>query len=104
MVSNTLTNSGRVVNLPRLGHSRAVYGRRKMTAHLQLEGKHVIAGTVDWLKCDEALNGVICGRNLRTMIPAKDGIHADDLLDRNITSPRFDRGIAHHEFETTGCD
>ena len=63
-----------------------LYGRRKMTAHLQRTGHAVSIGTVDRLMRDEGLSGVIRGKNHRTTIAAKDGKRASDLLDRDFTA------------------
>ena len=60
-----------------------LYGRRKMTAWLARNGfpglsKH----TVDRLMRDEGMHGLVRGRKTRTTIPAKDGVRAGDLLNR----------------------
>ncbi len=75
------------VLLETVGEPEGMYGRRKMIIHLQREGHEVTAGTVDRLMRDEGLNGVVRGRNHRTTIPAKDGIRAGDLVNRNFTAP-----------------
>jgi putative transposase len=64
-----------------------LYGRRKMTVHLQRIGHAVSIRTVDRLMRDEGLCGVIRGKNHRATIPAKDGKRANDLLDRDFTAP-----------------
>ncbi len=73
--------------LSTVDQSEGMYRRRKMTSYLQRGGHEVAACTVDRIMCDEGLNGVIGGRNHRTTIPAKDGIRAGDLVNRNFTAP-----------------
>ena len=64
-----------------------LYGRRKMTAHLQRTDHAVSIGTVNRLMRDEGLGGVMRGKNHRTTIAAKDGKRVGDLLDRDSTAP-----------------
>jgi putative transposase len=63
-----------------------LYGRRKMTSLLRRQGHRVAACTVDRLMRDEQMSGVLRGRPIRTTIPAKDGIRAGDLLNRDFTA------------------
>ena len=66
-----------------------LYGRRKMTAWLARTGfPEVSKHTVDRLMRDEGMNGLVRGRKTRTTIPAKDGVRAEDLLNRAFTAPR----------------
>jgi transposase InsO family protein len=64
-----------------------LYGRRKMTAFLR---RTVIpqasAGSVDRAMRTLGLVGVRREKGIRTTIPAKDGIRAGDLLDRDFTA------------------
>ncbi len=64
-----------------------LYGRRKMTAYLR---RTVIpeasAGSVDRAMRTLGLSGVRRDKGTRTAIPAKDGIRAGDLLDRDFTA------------------
>jgi putative transposase len=79
------------------GRSRRVltpeglYGRRKMTALIR---RSVIAGAsrgaVDRAMRVLGLAGIRRDKGTRTTIPAKDGIRAGDLLNRDFTAPRPD--------------
>src|SRR5689334_9374722 len=70
-----------------VGTPEAMYGRRKMTAHLRRQGHRVAACTVDRLMRDEGLSGVIRGRKHQTTIAGgKDARRAADLLDRDFTA------------------
>jgi putative transposase len=64
-----------------------LYGRRKMTAYLR---RGVIpeasAGSVDRAMRALGLVGVRRDKGTRTTIPARDGIRAGDLLDRDFTA------------------
>jgi len=62
-----------------------------MTVHLQRQGIDVSAGTVHRLMGDEGLNGAVRGRSHRTTIPAKEGVRAGDLVNRNFTAPAPNR-------------
>jgi putative transposase len=60
-----------------------LYGRRKMTAWLGRNGfPGVSKHTVDRLMRGEGMSGLVRGRPIRTTIPAKDGVRAGDLLNR----------------------
>ncbi|WP_462418256.1 IS3 family transposase [Kytococcus sp. Marseille-QA3725] len=63
-----------------------LYGRRKMTAYLRRQGYDVGYGRVHRLMGIAGMNGVRRGRTVRTTIPAKDGIRAGDLLDRDFAA------------------
>ncbi len=64
-----------------------LYGRRKMSAYIR---RTVIAdasfGSVDRAMRTLGLVGVRRDKGVRTTIPAKDGIRAGDLLDRDFTA------------------
>ena len=77
--------------LDTVGTPEGLYGRRKMTVHLQRQGVDVSAGTVHRLMGDEGLSGAVRGRSHRTTIPAKDGVRAGDLVNRNFTAPAPNR-------------
>jgi putative transposase len=68
-----------------------LYGRRKMTALIR---RSVIAGAsrgaVDRAMRVLGLAGIRRDKGTRTTIPAKDGIRAGDLLNRDFTAPRPD--------------
>jgi putative transposase len=73
-----------------VGTPEGLYGRRKMTAHLRRQGRHVAACTVDRLMSDEGLSGVVRGGKHRTTIRGgKDSRRAPDLLDRDFTRMPF---------------
>jgi transposase InsO family protein len=65
-----------------------LYGRRKMTAYVR---RHHLPqaswGAVDRAMRTLGLSGVRRDKKLRTTIPAKDGIRAGDLLNRDFTAP-----------------
>lgn len=64
-----------------------LYGRRKMTAYLRRTVlPDVSAGSVDRAMSTLGLVGVRRDKGIRTTIPAKDGIRAGDLLDRDFTA------------------
>ena len=63
------------------GTPESLYGRRKMTHHLQ-----VAFCTTDRLMRQEGMSGVRRGKDVRTTVPAKDGTRAGDLLDRDFTA------------------
>ncbi|QBF47641.1 IS3 family transposase [Janibacter limosus] len=69
-----------------------LYGRRKMTACVR---RTVIGdasfGAVDRAMRTLGLTGVRRDKGVRTTIPAKDGIRAGDLLDRDFTAPAPNR-------------
>jgi putative transposase len=64
-----------------------LYGRRKLTAHLLRSGVEVPECVV--ARCKKALGhkGIRRAKGVRTTIPAKDGVRAGDLLNRNFTTP-----------------
>lgn len=65
-----------------------LYGRRKMTAHLRRQGLvPATPGAVDRGMRLLGLVGVRRDKGVRTTIPAKDGIRAGDLLNRDFTAP-----------------
>src|SRR5664279_3660058 len=87
LVWQTDPRTGRPVMAP-----EGLYGRRKMTAlvrrtHLQ----DASAGSVDRAMRVLGLFGVRRDKHVRTTIPAKDGIRAGDLLNRDFTAPAPDR-------------
>lgn len=65
-----------------------LYGRRKMTAYVR---RHHLPdaswGAVDRAMRTLGLSGVRRDKKLRTTIPAKDGIRAGDLLNRDFSAP-----------------
>jgi putative transposase len=64
-----------------------LYGRRKMTAYLRRTAVcDASAGSVDRAMRTLGLSGVRRDKGIRTTIPAKDGIRAGDLLDRDFTA------------------
>ena len=64
-----------------------LYGRRKMTAYLRRAAiPEASAGSVDRAMRALGLAGVRRDQGIRTTIPAKDGIRAGDLLDRDFTA------------------
>jgi len=68
-----------------------LYGRRKMTALIRrttLPGAS--RGAVDRAMRVLGLSGIRRDKRVRTTIPAKDGIRAGDLLNRDFTAPRPD--------------
>lgn len=64
-----------------------LYGRRKMTAYLRRTAMPEASfGSVDRAMRSLGLSGVRRDKGIRTTIPAKDGIRAGDLLDRDFTA------------------
>ncbi len=64
-----------------------LYGRRKMTAYLRRNAvPEASFGSVDRAMRTLGLTGVRRDKGVRTTIPAKDGIRAGDLLDRDFTA------------------
>ena len=65
-----------------------LYGRRKMTAYVR---RHHLPeaswGAVDRAMRQLGLSGVRRDKKLRTTIPAKDGVRAGDLLNRDFSAP-----------------
>ena len=69
-----------------------LYGRRKMTAHLRRSAMpEASAGSVDRAMRTLGLVGVRRDKTTRTTIPAKDGVRAGDLLNRDFTAPAPNR-------------
>ncbi|GAA3883052.1 hypothetical protein GCM10022275_33860 [Tessaracoccus defluvii] len=66
-----------------------LYGRRKMTALIRRQPgfSDASAGAVDRAMTALGLSGVRRDKGIRTTIPARDGIRAGDLLDRDFTAP-----------------
>lgn len=69
----------------------SLYGRRKMVALLRRCGLDVAHCTVDRLMREHGWNGLRRGRAHRTTIPAKDGVRAGDLLNRDFRAPAPNR-------------
>ncbi len=69
-----------------------LYGRRKMTALIRRQPgfAEATAGAVDRAMTSLGLSGIRRDKGVRTTIPAKDGIRAGDLLNRDFTAPRPD--------------
>ncbi|MCX7523471.1 IS3 family transposase [Microbacterium sp. STN6] len=68
-----------------------LYGRRKMTALIRRTTiPDASRGAVDRAMRSLGLSGVRRDKGIRTTIPAKDGIRAGDLLNRDFTAPRPD--------------
>lgn len=63
-----------------------LYGRRKMTVLVRRELPDASPGSVDRAMKTLGLQGVRRARGIRTTIPAKDGIRAGDLLNRDFTA------------------
>ena len=63
-----------------------LYGRRKMTALLRRQGHEVSYGRVDAAMKALRHNGIRRARRHRTTVPAKDGVRARDLLNRDFTA------------------
>jgi transposase InsO family protein len=64
-----------------------LYGRRKMTAYVRrTHMPEASAGSVDRAMRMLGLVGVRRDKGTRTTVPAKDGIRAGDLLDRNFSA------------------
>lgn len=69
-----------------------LYGRRKMTALIRRSGlPDASRGSVDRAMKALGLNGIRRDKKTRTTIPAKDGIRAGDLLNRDFTAPAPNR-------------
>ena len=72
--------------------AEGLYGRRKMTALLRRTTvPGVSRGAVDRAMRLLGLTGVRRDKGVRTTVPAKDGIRAGDLLDRDFTAPAPNR-------------
>jgi len=67
-----------------------LYGRRKMTALIRRTITDASRGSVDRAMRSLGLEGIRRDKSIRTTIPAKDGIRAGDLLNRDFTAPRPD--------------
>jgi transposase InsO family protein len=68
-----------------------LYGRRKMTALIRRTTiPDASRGSIDRAMRVLGLEGIRRDKNIRTTIPAKDGIRAGDLLNRDFTAPRPD--------------
>jgi putative transposase len=68
-----------------------LYGRRKMTALIRrIAVPDASRGAVDRAMRALGLSGVTRAKAIRTTIPAKDGVRAGDLLNRDFTAPRPD--------------
>lgn len=63
-----------------------LYGRRKMTALIRRSLPGASRGSVDRAMRSLGLAGVRRGKGIRTTIPAKDGVRAGDLLNRDFTA------------------
>jgi putative transposase len=71
----------------RLLAPEGLYGRRKMTALVRRTRlRDASAGAVDRAMRLLGLSGVRRDKHVRTTIPAKDGIRAGDLLNRDFTA------------------
>lgn len=68
-----------------------LYGRRKLTAHLRRAGFEVPECAV--VRCMKTLQhkGIRRSKGVRTTIPAKNGVRAGDLLNRDFTAPAPNR-------------
>ena len=68
-----------------------LYGRRKMTALIRRTALPDASwGAVDRAMRALGLSGITRAKGIRTTIPAKDGVRAGDLLNRDFTAPRPD--------------
>lgn len=68
-----------------------LYGRKKMTALIRRTAiADASRGAVDRAMRALCLTGITRAKAIRTTIPAKDGIRAGDLLNRDFTAPRPD--------------
>ena len=68
-----------------------LYGRRKMTALIRRTTIPTASrGAVDRAMRALGLSGIRRDKGIRTTIPAKDGVRAGDLLNRDFTAPRPD--------------
>lgn len=77
----TTTTDGRRALTP-----EGLYGRVKMTKHLQRCGIDVTPGAVDRAMRVLELRGITRTKKVRTTIPAPDGIRAGDLVNRDFTA------------------
>jgi len=76
----------------RMLRPEGLYGRRKMTAYLRRTlVPAASAGAVDRAMRGLGLAGVRRDKGTRTTIPARDGIRAGDLLDRQFSAPAPNR-------------
>lgn len=85
--ANVTTPDGRKV---RRLTPEGLYGRRKMTALIRRRLPDASWGAVDRAMRGLGLSGIRRDKTVRTTIPAKDGIRAGDLLNRDFTAPRPD--------------
>lgn len=68
-----------------------MYGRKKMTALIRRTAiGNASRGAVDRAMRVLGLSGITRAKGIRTTIPAKDGVRAGDLLNRDFTAPRPD--------------
>lgn len=68
-----------------------LYGRKKMTALIRRTAiADASRGAVDRAMRALGLQGITRAKAIRTTIPAKDGVRAGDLLNRDFTAPRPD--------------
>ncbi len=68
-----------------------LYGRKKMTALIRRTAiANASRGAVDRAMRALGLQGITRAKTIRTTIPAKDGVRAGDLLNRDFTAPRPD--------------
>ncbi|SJN41096.1 Mobile element protein [Microbacterium esteraromaticum] len=68
-----------------------LYGRKKMTALIRrTQITDASRGAVDRAMRVLGLQGITRAKAIRTTIPAKDGVRAGDLLNRDFTAPRPD--------------
>jgi transposase InsO family protein len=68
-----------------------LYGRKKMTAFIRrTRVADASRGAVDRAMRVLGLSGITRAKSIRTTIPAKDGVRAGDLLNRDFTAPRPD--------------
>ncbi|WP_143554164.1 DDE-type integrase/transposase/recombinase [Serinicoccus sp. CUA-874] len=68
-----------------------LYGRPKMTALVARRMPAVSPGSVDRAMRALGLSGIRRSKGIRTTIPAKDGVRAGDLLNRDLTAAAPDR-------------
>jgi len=68
-----------------------LYGRRKMTAAVRRALPDASPGSVDRAMRTLGLQGIRRTKAIRTTIPAKNGVRAGDLLDRDFTAPAPNR-------------
>lgn len=68
-----------------------LYGRKKMTALIRRTAiADASRGAVSRAMRALGLSGITRAKGIRTTIPAKDGVRAGDLLNRDFTAPRPD--------------